>query len=202
MKKLGKLIGKLLLSFIATGAISFISMMIALSAEIDFIYKILIGFLFVAFVLVIAWNCARNAGEDDTKHNDYFAARGFFAGALTMLPAIALSVIYMLVSFKGWEGDRRILADGLYIILYLIFLSFTPMLSSLVTFNPALSIDIAQPAITVLKNITTPNAVSAPLFFVPIAAFVIAAGVGYIMGHKDRTLITDAIKRVKNQQNN
>ncbi len=197
MKKLGKLTGKLFLSFLATGAISFISMMITLSAEIGFIYKILIGFLFIAFIVVVAWNCARNAGEDDSKNGIYSCVKGFAAGTITMLPAMIMTVLYMVVSFRGWAGDKRTLANGLYIVLYLIFLSFTPMLSSLVTFNPALSIDIAQPAITVLKNITTPNAVSAPLFLIPAAAFIIAAGAGYIMGHKDRQLINEAIKKVK-----
>ena len=117
-----------------------------------------------------------------------------------MLPALILAVAYMMISFNGWMSEKRALADGLYMILYLIFLSYTPMLSAFVPFNPAFSVDFAQPAITVLKNITTPNAVFAPMYLIPIFLFIFVVGFGYVLGHKERAKLAEVVKKIKNKE--
>ncbi len=201
MKNILKISIKLLLSFIATSVIAFISMLMCLSASVDFFIKVLLGLLFIFFILYLAFNVARNRGEEDSKTNKFSKKNGFVAAAICMLPAIIVIVLYMFLTFKGWDGANRTLADGVYIILYLTFLAFTPVLSIFTSFNPAFSIDFAQPAITVLKNITTPNAVFAPLYFIPVVLFILAAGFGYLYGHKERSSLVDSLNKVKKQQN-
>lgn len=200
MKDFLKFTLKLFLTFIATGVIAFISMMMCLSAEIDFFFKMIFGLFFVAFVLYLAFNAGRNKGEDDTKNNKYKRYKGLVASIVTMAPAIILIVLYLCVSFKGWDGHNRVLADMLYLVLYLAFLSFTPVLSAFMPFNPALSIDFAQPAITILKNITTPNAVYGPLFFIPVVMFIVAVSFGYYLGHKERKSLKEVVNKIKNKQ--
>ncbi len=200
MKNILKLSLKLLFSFIATSVIAFISMLMCLSADIDFAFKLLLSALFMVFILYLGFNVARNKGEDDSKANVFKTKNGFIAGGICMIPAIIVAILYMVLTFKGWDGANRVLADGIYMILYLMFLSFTPLLSVFTSFNPALSIDFAQPAITVLKNIGTPNAVFAPLYFIPIILFVLAAGFGYILGHKERKSLIDSVNKIKNSK--
>ncbi|MBE7091719.1 MAG: hypothetical protein E7365_00855 [Clostridiales bacterium] len=200
MKDFLKFILKLFLTFVATSVIAFISMMMCLSADIDFSIKMIFGLFFIAFILYLAFNAGRNKGEDDTKNNVYKSYKGLLASFLTMIPAIVLTILYMALTYKGWNGDNRIIADMVYMILYLIFLSFTPVLSSFVSFNPAFSIDFAQPAITILKNITTPNAVFAPMFFIPAILFIVAVSFGYFYGHKDRKLLKETVNKLKNNK--
>lgn len=197
MKNLLRFGGRLLLTFIASAFVSFISMMLFLSSDIAMAYKVLLGALFIVFVLFLAGNSAMNQGIDDTRSKTFVYWRGFAAGFLAMIPFLVLTAVYLLVSFRGWDGERKTAADILYLILYVSFSCFSPLLSCLVSFNPALSVDIAQPAITFIKNITTPNAVSGPLFLLPIAAFVLASGIGYLLGHKEQNKIQNALKKVK-----
>lgn len=200
MKDFLKFTLKLFLTFIATSVIAFISMMMCLSAEIDFSIKLLFGLFFIAFILYLAFNAGRNKGEDDTKNHTYKGYKGFLASFVTMLPALILTIVYLFLTFKGWDGERRVSADMVYLVLYLIFLSFTPVLSTFVPFNPAFSIDFAQPAITILKNITTPNAVFGPLYFIPVILFVIAVSFGYYLGHKERNDLKEVVNKIKNKQ--
>lgn len=197
MKGLFKFSFKLFLLMIAACVVSFISMMLVLSVDIGFIYKVLIGFFFIAFILILAWNNASERGTNDTKNGIYNPVKGFLAGMIAMLPAIVLIIVYMGVSFHGWEGTSQVLADGLYVLLYMLFLAYSPLLSVFVSYNPALGVDFAQPAIAYLNNITTPNAVSAPLFFVPVILFVAVCGVAYIVGHKQQASLIDFIKQLK-----
>jgi len=199
MKRLFAASGRLLLSFVASSVVAFISMMMFLSADVGKVYKVLFGLLFVAFILIIAFSSARNSGEADTKKNSYNKFRGFYAGGIAMIPAIFLAVFYMVISYHGYGGENKTLAEGIYTLLYLIFMAFSPFLSSLVSFNPALSVDIAQPAIVVLNNISMPNAVSAPLFFIPIAMFILASGLGYLAGNKEQLVIKKALKQKKDE---
>ena len=188
---------KLFLLNIACCVIAFISMMLVLSVEIGFIYKTLIGCLFIAFILILAWNNVSERGTNDTKNGIYNPVKGFAAGIIAMLPAIVLIIAYMSVSFHGWEKNSQMLADGLYVLLYLIFLAYSPLLSVFVSYNPALGVDFAQPAITYLNNISTPNAVSAPLFFIPVLLFVAVCGAAYIVGHKQQKSLLEFIKQLK-----
>ena len=197
MKGLFQFSFKLFLLMIAACVVSFISMMLVLSVDIGFIYKVLIGFLFIAFILILAWNNASERGANDTKNGIYYPVKGFIAGMIAMLPAIVLILFYMAVSYHGWEGNSQVLADGLYVLLYMLFLAYSPLLSVFVSYNPALGVDFAQPAIAYLNNITTPNAVSAPLFFVPVFLFVAVCGVAYIVGHKQQASLVDFIKQLK-----
>ncbi len=200
MKSILKLSGKLILSFIATSAIAFITMMMCLSADIELSIKVLIGCLFIVFIYYMAWNSSIISGEEDTKGKNYIPYKGFVSALIAMLPAIILSFCYLFATYKGWDGQNRIFADGIYMILYLMFLSFTPLLSLVVPYNPAFTVDFAQPAISVLNNISTPNAVSAPLFFAPIVIFVIVAGFGYILGHKERISLLKVVNKLKNNK--
>lgn len=194
-----KLSGKLFLGFVATSVVSFISMKLFLSAEIASLYKVLLGVLFIGFILIIAWNGASNAGERDTKENSYNPVRGFLSALIAMIPALILAILLLTVSYHGWEKNNYAAYEAFYLILYLVFLPYSPLLATFVSYNPALSIDFAQPAITDIRNITTPNAVSAPMFFIPIAAFVIVAGIGYIYGSRERRIIIDSLKRLKSK---
>ncbi len=200
MKDFFKFTSRLFLTFIATSVIAFISMMMCLSAEIDFSFKLLFGLFFVAFVLYLGFNAGRNKGEEDTKNHTYKNYKGVLASFVTMLPAFILTIVYLCLSFKGWDGTNRVSADMVYLVLYFAFLSFTPLLSTFTSFNPAFSIDFAQPAITILKNITTPNAVFGPLFFIPVILFVIAVSFGYYLGHKERKDLKQIVDKVKNKQ--
>ncbi len=200
MKDFLKFTLKLFLIFIATSVIAFISMMMCLSAEVDFTIKLILGLFFVAFILYLAFNAGRNKGEDDTKQNIYKKYKGFLASSLTMIPALILTIVYLCLTYKGWDGVNRVSADMVYMALYLIFLSFTPALSMFTSFNPAFSIDFAQPTITILKNITTPNAVFGPMFFIPIILFVLAVSFGYFYGHKDRKSLKDTVNKLKNNK--
>lgn len=191
---------KLLLSFFATSVIAFISMMMCLSAEIDFSIKLVFGLFFVAFILYLAFNTGRNKGEEDSKNNCYKKSKGAICSTITMLPAIILAILYLFLTYKGWDGENRVPADMVYLTLYFIFLSFTPALSAVVPFNPAFSIDFAQPAITILKNIATPNAVLAPMFFIPVVLFVLAVSFGYFYGHKERNLLKETVIKLKNNK--
>lgn len=197
MKRTFGLSFKLFAGFVATAVISFISMMLFLSAEISSTYKILFGIMFVAFTLIIAWNASVSFGEKDTKEGSFNPCRGLVSALIAMLPAIILATVFIFVSCNGWQKDNYTAYEGCYLLLYLIFLPYAPLLSSFVSFNPALNIDFAQPAITYLQNITTPNAVSAPMFFIPIAVFVLVAEVGYLYGNRERKIITDAVKKIK-----
>lgn len=197
MKKTFGLTLKLFAGFIATAVISFISMMLFLSAEISSMYKILFGIMFVAFTLIIAWNASVTCGEKDTKEGDYRPYRGAVASTLAMVPAIVLAVIFVFTAYNGWQKDNYASYEAYYLLLYLIFLPYAPLLSAFVSFNPALNIDFAQPAITYLQNITTPNAVAAPMFFIPIILFVLVSGIGYLYGNRERRLISDALKKLK-----
>ncbi len=200
MKDYLKFIVKLFLTFLATSVIAFISMMMCLSAEIDFSIKLIFGLFFVVFILYLGFNTGRNKGEEDSKNNIYNKFKGFICSALTMLPALILVIAYLVLTFKGWDGANRVAADMVYLALYLIFLSFTPVLSMFTSFNPAFSIDFAQPAITILKNITTPNAVFGPMYFIPIALFIIAVSFGYFYGNKERKTLKEAVNRLKNNK--
>ena len=200
MKNLFIFSGKLFLVFFATSIVALISMIMCLSSDMGLAYKIVVGLLFVAFTLVLAWNNALNHGESDTKEHSFAYWKGFLAGGIAMLPAIILTVYYLIISYHGWETGMRDMADGVYTLLYLAFISYTPLLAVLTPFNPAFSIDFAQPAITVLKNITTPNAVYAPMYFIPIVIFIVAVGVGYIYGHKERKAVNQALKNAKNNK--
>lgn len=200
MKDFLKFVLKLFLTFIATSVIAFISMMMCLSAEIDFSIKLIFGVFFVAFILYLAFNSGRNKGEEDSKNNYYKSYKGALAAGITMLPAIILTVVYLFLTYKGWDGENRVAADMVYMALYLIFLSFTPTLSAFASFNPAFSIDFAQPAITVLKNISTPNAVFVPMFFIPILLFILAVSFGYFYGHKERKTLKDAVNKLKSNK--
>ncbi len=200
MKNLFIFSGKLFLVFFATSVVALISMIMCLSSDMGLAYKIIVGLLFVAFTLVLAWNNALNRGEADTKEHNFFYWKGFAAGAVAMLPAILVTVYYLIISYHGWETGIRETADGVYTLLYLAFISYSPLLATLVPFNPAFSIDFAQPAITVLKNITMPNAVFAPMFFIPITIFIVAVGLGYIYGNKERKAVNQALKNAKNNK--
>lgn len=200
MKNFFKLSGKLILTFIATSLIAFITMMMCLSANIELVIKIVIGCLFIVFIYYMAWSSSLISGEEDTKIKKYKAYKGFLSGFIAMLPAIILSIMYLCVTFKGWDGQNRVLADGIYMILYLMFLSFSPILSLFVPYNPAFTVDFAQPAITILDNITTPNAVAAPMFFIPIIIFIIVSGMGYIFGHKERSSLIAVVNKIKNNK--
>ena len=200
MKSILKLSGKLILTFIATSVIAFITMMMCLGANIELAIKIAVGALFIVFIYYMAWNGSLVSGEEDTKNKKYKAYKGFISAFIAMLPALILAFVYLFISFKGWDGQTRVLADGIYMILYLMFLSFSPVLSLMVPYNPAFTIDFAQPAIAVLNNISTPNAVGAPLFFIPVIVFVIIAGVGYIFGHKERVSLLSAVNKIKNNK--
>lgn len=200
MKDFLKFTLKLFLTFVATSVIAFISMMMCLSAEIGFSIKLLFGIFFVAFILYLAFNAGRNKGEDDTKNHTYKGYKGFFASLTTMVPAIILIIVYLFLTFKGWNGENRASADMVYLVLYLAFLSFSPVLSIMMPFNPAFSIDFAQPAITILKNITTPNAVYGPLFFIPVALFIAAVSFGYYLGHKERKDLKEVVNKIKSKQ--
>ncbi len=200
MKSIFKLTGKLILTFIATSVIAFITMMMCLGADIELAIKIAVGILFIVFIYYMAWSGSLMSGEEDTKNKNYRAYKGFVSAMIAMLPAIILTICYLFVSFKGWDGQLRVVADGIYMILYLMFLSFSPILSLMVSYNPAFTIDFAQPAIAVLNNISTPNAVSAPLFFIPIVIFIIVSGAGYIFGHKERISLTSVVNKLKNNK--
>lgn len=200
MKSFFKLTGKLILTFIATSVIAFITMMMCLGANIEFAIKIAVGCLFIVFIYYVAWNGSLISGEEDTKNHIYKPYKGFFSALLAMTPALIIAILYCIVSYRGWDGQNRVLADGFYMILYLTFLSFTPILSLLVPYNPAFTVDFAQPSIAILNNISTPNAVSALLFFVPIILFIVIAGVGYIFGHKERLSLTEVVKKIKNNK--
>lgn len=200
MKSIFKLSGKLVLTFIATSAIAFITMMMCLSANVETTIKIAIGALFIVFINYMAWSSSVISGEEDTKNNRYKPYKGFLSASISMLPLLIVALIYLFVSFNGWDGSNRVLADGLYMILYLFFLSFTPLLSLFVPSNPAFTIDFAQPAISSLDNVAVPNAVSAPLFFIPIIVFIVVAGIGYCIGHKERKRLADVVKKLKNNK--
>lgn len=197
MKRTLKLSGNLFLGFVATSAIAFISMMLFLSAEVASLYKVLFGILFICFILIIAWNGSNKAGERDTKENAYNPVRGFASAIIAMLPALVLAVLLLAASYHGWEKNNYNTYEALYLVLFLVFLPYSPLLATFVSYNPAFSIDFAQPAITYIRNITTPNAVSAPMFLIPIAVFVIVAGIGYIFGSRERKIIIDSLKRIK-----
>ena len=197
MKNLLRFACRLLLTFIASAFVSFISMMLFLSSDIAMVYKVLLGALFIVFVLFLAGNSAMNQGIEDTRAKAFVSWRGFAAGFFAMIPSLVLTLVYLLISFRGWDGAHKTAADILYLILYVSFSCFSPLLSCLVSFNPALSVDIAQPAISFIKNIATPNAVSGPLFLLPIATFILASGIGYLFGHNEQNKIQDALKKVK-----
>lgn len=197
MKGIFKFSFKLFGLMVAACVVSFISMMLVLSVDIGFIYKVLIGFLFIAFTLILAWNNASERGINDTKNSIYNPVKGFLAGIIAMIPALILIAVYMNLSFHGWEGENQLRVDGIYMLLYLIFLPYAPLLSVFVSYNPALSVDFAQPAITYLNNISTPNAVSAPLFFVPVVLFILVCGIAYLVGHKQQTSLFDLLKQLK-----
>ena len=200
MKSFFKYCGKLILTFIATSVVAFITMLMCLSANIELSIKIIVALVFVAFIMYMAWSSSVIQGEEDTKTKKYLPYKGFLSGFCAMLPMILSTIFYLILTFKGWDGANRVIADGFYMILYLVFISFTPVLSLFVPYNPAFTVDFAQPAITVLDNITTPNAVSGPLFFVPIIMFIAFAGLGYIFGHIERASLLDVVKKIKNNK--
>ena len=71
MKSIFKLSGKLILTFIATSVIAFITMMMCLGANIELAIKIAIGIVFIVFIYYMAWNSALISGEEDTKNKKY-----------------------------------------------------------------------------------------------------------------------------------
>ena len=196
---------RLFLTQVATIAIAFVSMMLVLSSDIAFLYKVLIGLLFVFFNLFMTGNNAFGRGIEDEKNHTFAPYKGFLCGLIAMLPALILTGAYIAIAYHGWEKDVRATADGLYVILYLVFLAYSPTLSVFVSFNPALNIDFAQPAIAFLQNITTPNAVSAPLFLVPICAVILTSGIAYLAGRARQNSLKEALLKAKelskNQQN-
>ncbi|MBP5662207.1 MAG: hypothetical protein J6X30_03515 [Clostridia bacterium] len=202
MKSILRFSFRLFLTQVATGVIAFISMMLVLSADIAFIYKMLIGLLFVFFNLFMTANNAFGRGTEDEKTHVFAPYKGFLCGVIAMIPALVLTLAYMVIAYHGWEKGVRATADGLYVILYLVFLAYSPTLSVFVSFNPALSIDFAQPAIAFLQNITTPNAVSAPLFFVPICAVILTSGIAYLAGHASQHSLKEALLKAKKLSKN
>lgn len=188
---------KLLLLHLAASVISFISMFVVLSTEIGYIYKVLIGIIFIAFIVILCWNNSYERGLNDVKSNKFFPLKGLVSASIAMLPSIMCAVIYLFISYNGFDrGISRGLADALYLVLYFIFLPYCPLLAYFVPFNPSFSIDFAQPSIVYLKNITMPNAVSAPMFLLPIALFILVAVLGYTFGSREQKRI---IKQIKNK---
>ncbi len=187
---------KLFLTFIAASVISFISMMLFISAEIEFIYKILLGAMFIVFTLILTWNCSFKRGTDDCKFGRNYNSKGFLAGICAMLPAIVLEIVFIVVAFGAWKKNNISLYASLYYVLYFVFMCYLPMLSSFVPYNPVLGVDFAQPAIAFLDGIKMPNAISAPMFLIPIAVFVIVSGIAYIFGCKEQYKIKESIRNI------
>ena len=89
-------------------------MFMALSTDINSALKIAFGSLFVLFILYLAFSTAQGRGLDDTKKDTYKSYKGFLAGGLVMLPVIIILIVFLCISYKGWDGANRVLADGLF----------------------------------------------------------------------------------------
>lgn len=187
---------KLFLVCIATSAVSFITMALVMGGNIELIYKVLISILFIAFTVLLTWNNTYHRGIDDAKKKQNKAYKGFLAGAIAMLPMVIVTVAYMFVTYNGFLREASVkTAESLYLVLYFVFIAYCPVLSSFINFNPALSIDFSQPAILHINDITMPNAVNAPLFFIPIVIFILVAGIGYIYGYRAQNNLVKGIKK-------
>lgn len=196
MKNFLMLTFKLLLVCLATSAVSFITMALVMGGNMQLLYKVIISILFIAFTVLLTWNNTYHRGIDDAKKKISKAYKGFLAGAIAMLPMIVVTIAYMVVTFEGFSRGASVeVAEGLYLALYFVFIAYCPLLSCLVGFNPALSIDFSQPAILHINDITMPNAVSAPMFFIPIVIFILVAGIGYIYGYRAQNNMVNGIKK-------
>ena len=96
---------KLFVLMIAASVISIISMTLVLSASIQFVYKVIMGLLFIAFTEILVWNNASQRGEEDTKSGIFSPGKGFVSASIALLPAIILAVYYIILSYHGWEGN-------------------------------------------------------------------------------------------------
>lgn len=196
MKNFAILTLKLLLVCIATSAVSFITMALVMGGNLALIYKMLISVLFIAFTVLLTWNNVYHRGINDAKKHQGKSYKGFLAGGIAMLPMIVITIMYMLSTYNGFFAGASVkTAESLYLILYFVFIAYCPILSSFASFNPALSIDFSQPAVLHINDITMPNAVNAPLFFIPIVIFILVAGIGYVYGYKEQNKLINGIKK-------
>ena len=93
MKSFFKLSGKLILTFLATSVIAFITMMMCLGANIELAIKIVVGCLFIVFIYYMAWSGALISGEEDTKNHTYKTYKGFLSALVAMTPALMIAIL-------------------------------------------------------------------------------------------------------------
>lgn len=177
---------------LAAGVITFISMSMIVSVDIDFRYKLLAGLGFIAFLVLLLWNNAVTRGENDAKAKSklFYPLKGFLSGLLAMALPLALVIWNFINSYYGWQQDSVDLANLLYLALYVIFLPYTSFLSLFTAVSPFLNVEFCRPAIVYMQNMNAENGVMSYMFFVPIVIFIALTGIFYLVGyHKQLKLV-------------
>lgn len=208
---------KLTVVMIVVVVFGFMGMTLIIGSGVATVYQLLVGAVFVVFTLALVWDNATRWGEKDLNATlnlrkqagtekqlkqysgmKYFPAKGFIAGAIAMLIPLALTVIYIILTYNGWEKyvppQLPSIPDLIYNILVIIFMPYSGLLRlatpTLIRLNYTA---IGMPFVILYENafiavgqIRQPNMIMPYMFLVPIIIFIAVAGISYIMGYKAR----------------
>ena len=196
---------KLMLIFAAVVVFTLIGLSIILSVQISTPLKLVAGGAFMLFEAGLLWdNCGR-WGEKDcravityvrgrgsreqlekARAELYHPFKGFAAGIIAMLIPAVLTVVCTALAFNGWEKHCASLTDTLYNILYMLFMSASPLLLLLSPVDANAVFFYGMPTRASFGYFGAAGTVTPYLFFIPILLFIAVSGVCYIIGFKKR----------------
>ena len=214
-----KFAGKLALVFVAVSFFTVMGLTLILGMDISDALRIVAGAVFVVFQLGMIWDNCTRWGERDcravityvrnrgtaeqlkqAKGQLYYPLKGFIAGAIVMIIPLALTVIYTVIAYRGWENGMGNTADMIYTVLFLVFTAYTPILVTATTvcttmtampgMAPIAALGITEdiPVMGGFSNLNTGNMVLPFMFFIPIIVFILVCGICYMMGFKKRAM--------------
>ena len=102
-----------------------------------------------------------------------------------LIPAV-LTVVCTALAFNGWEKHCVSLTDTLYNILYMLFMSASPLLLLLSPVDANAVFFYGMPTRASFGYFGAAGTVTPYLFFIPILLFIAVSGVCYIIGFKKR----------------
>ena len=205
LKSLMKFSGRLMLIMLAAVAFSTIGLSLIYNTGISAFLRMLAGLLFVAFQLGMVWDTCTRRGEEDCKstlqlqkglgseeqlrkdrEGRYYPAKGFLAGLITMLIPLAMTLACMAMMYHGWEKNTQAAANVLYVLLFYIFQGYAPFLTLATVANPVPGFEFGVPAVRDVQNLYLGTPVMPYMFLIPIAIFILACGVCYLWGYRNR----------------
>lgn len=210
-----KLSFRFMLLHILTLVFSTIGLSVILDTEMSEAIKLVASLVFMIFWLALVWDNATRRGAEDTKAGislkggmldknmekrfsgrRYYAAKGYLAGAISMLVPLLLTVAYCLMAYRGWEKPSHDGANLLYLVLALLFRPFQMPLAAATLVSPLVTVSYISPAIINIDLITLMPMVMPYMFFIPPVLITVLAGAFYQLGHSQKIQLLPSFKKL------